>query len=110
MAFCVQNCAKTSCDKVSTPQLSLRQRATVCLSEGATVTKGGGAYDRSIVIEHNEVVLISIIMISLKGPQGPQGFPGEKGPAGEGLPGPKVNTSSFSECSVRESCQAYEEV
>ncbi len=32
-------------------------------------------------------------MFSLKGPQGPQGLPGEKGPPGEGLPGPKVNTS-----------------
>lgn len=36
-----------------------------------------------------------LFLFALKGPQGSQGIPGEKGPAGEGFPGPKVQTSLY---------------
>ncbi len=48
MAFCVQNCAKNIVGQgFHTAAVIIRQWATpfvFCLSEGATVTKGGGAY------------------------------------------------------------------
>ncbi len=44
MAFSVQNLAKTSQDKVHTAAVIERMSNSVCLSERAKVTKGGGAY------------------------------------------------------------------